>query len=843
MSKNLTRKGLTLGALVALVSSVIAGVPAQAANELTVAPSSGTSYNIASGSVFNLATTFAPGYTPSSYSQLKYLVKTDANSVINYAAGTSARSAANITSAATSVAVSTTSTAISAGISAATDIAYLGLSAATTTDTSRVEVTAFVDANNDGALTSGEWNTVKSVTFLKASAITPTVTLTAPTTGDTKVSATVVWGDLNIEQMSTETVKFTVGTQVASATSGTLADGVWTKDSLTGLAAAEAVTAQAYDGSTALGTAATGTASARTINTTNGLVANVLKGNDAIATAATAIATNTAATVRVNGTFTAQVKAYDTTATTALAAPGVAVVGSVPTLGAGITLRAATSSLTEISITVAGTKYVSNDVLRAATFPLKTDSTGVASLVVSSSGLTAGSTATITVKFAAQNLEAAVIATQTAAAYTVSDDAASAVVATNKNTSVSFNYSVKDQFGVLSTRTNERLKIRASHASGGAGIANQFIAVSGGKAAFTVKPETDITTDITVGADLQISTLDASTGVTSWADDGTDVADRTVKFRSAAYSFTTAPAIDATTGINGGAWTAAGAQKQTLTTVDQSDSTLTTGLVTPSAGTTWAKVTLTGSNAGESLTVSGTGVFLSIDGGTVAKDKATKTAENAAVVIYVASNTTGAKTLTVTNGTVSKTVVVTFDKAAATAGYKVTIGDLASQAQAGRAIDVSAVITDKFGNPVQGATVTLSSTGVGYLYSNSSTTSDASGRVTAKLIVDSGDLGTATVTANSTLADATVATASKSIELGQTDADVTVGGRAIYASAEFAKGKTVTVTIDGKRIYSKLFSTDAYTELKFTQKKAGKHTVTVRISGGLVYSEVVTTTK
>jgi hypothetical protein len=40
-----------------------------------------------------------------------------------------------------------------------------------------------------------------------------------------------------------------------------------------------------------------------------------------------------------------------------------------------------------------------------------------------------------------------------------------------------------------------------------------------------------------------------------------------------------------------------------------------------------------------------------------------------------------------------------------------------------------------------------------------------------------------------------------------------------------------------------LFSTDAYTELKFTQKTAGKHVVTVRVSGGIVYSETVTTTK
>jgi len=836
MSKNLTRKGLALGALVALASTVIAGTPATAAGEINVAPAAGTSYNFASGEQFVLATTLAPGFTPSSYAQLKYLVKTDANSTAKFAVSvTNDAALATAVGSATAQAVSTTSSAVVATGAGATTVNYLAISPVTTSVTSAVEVTAFVDANNDGALTAGEWNAVKTVTFKKAADLAPVVTLTAPATGDTSVKATVTWGDLNIEQMASEAVKFTVGSQVSSATAGTLATGVWSTTGLTALAAAEAVTAQAYNGSTALGTAKSATATARTINTTNGLVANVLAGNDAVATAATAIATNTAATVRANGSFTAQVKAYDTTSGTALAKSGVAVVATVA-LGAGITLVPASTGVTEVSVTVAGTKYTSNATLTAATLALTTDSSGLASVVVSSSGVTAGSTATITVSFAAQNITAAVVATETAAAYTVSDDANSAVIATSKNTATTLNYSVKDQFGVLSTRTNERLVVTATTAA----TVTQYITVTAGKAAIVVTPVTDSTADITVAAALEVSTTVPATGVT-WAANGTNVANRTVKIRAAAYDFATAPAVAYVwNGSASAAYNSTSNYKQALTTAALAGlAAVTSG----AANATWQAVTLTGSNAGEKLTVSGTGVFLSIDGATATANSATKTAEAAAATIYVASNTTGAKTLTVTNGTVSKTVVVTFDKAAATAGKTITIGDLAVQAQAGRAVDVSAVITDQFGNPVQGATVTLTSSGVGYLGNNSVTTSDASGRVTAKLIVDSGDLGTATVTASSTLADATVATASKSVEFGQTDVDVTTGGKALYASVEFAKGKTVTVTVDGKRLYSKMFTTDSYTELKFTQKTAGKHVVTIRVSGGVSLTETVVTTK
>jgi hypothetical protein len=796
MSKNLTRKGLALGAIVALGATVFAGSPAFAANEINLVPSAGTSLNTANGAVYNLATTFAAGFTPSSYAQLKYTLTTDANSAINYATGLSARTAAQITAAATSVAVSTTSAAISAGSTAATDVAYLGLSAATSAVTSSVVVVAFVDANNDGALTAGEWNTSKTVTFKKAADITPVVTLTQPSTGDTSLKATVVWGDLNVEQIADETVKFTAGTQIASATAGTLTDGVWVK-SATALAAAEAVTAQAYVGATALGTAVSGTATARTISSITGAV---VAGNDATA----------AGVVRTNGSFVAKVTALDT-ATTPVAAAAVAIKATVAT---SATLVAASTGVDEKSVTVNGTKYTTNAALAAASVALTTDATGAATVAISSTGLVA--TNTITVSFAAQNLTASAVATETDAAYTVSDDAASTVIATNKNTATALNYSVKDQFGVLSARTNERLVVTATNAV----TATQYIAVSAGKASFSVAPATDSTAAVVVSAALEVSTT--TNGSVSWAANGTNVANRTVNVRTAAYAFATAPAVAT---VGGNAYNATTNYKQALTSAALAD------LAATSVGTTWTTVTLTGSNAGEKLTVSGSGVFLSIDGAAATADSASKVAQAAAATIYVASNTTGAKTLTVTNGSVSATVVVTFDKAGSTAGAKVALGDLVALSQAGRSVDVSAVITDKFGNPVQGATVTLSATGVGYLANNGTTTSDASGKVTAKLIVGAAETGDAVLTASSTLADATVATASKTVSFGSTDANIDIVGKRVTAVASFSKGKTVSFYVDGIKKWSKVSTSDADVVLYYNLKK-GTHTVSVKISGG-----------
>ncbi len=828
MSKNLTRKGLAFGALVALTSSVVAGSPALAAGEINVVPSAGTSYNTIAGAQFTLSTTFAPGFAPAAYSQLKYLVKTDANSTVKFAAQNTVTGLATAVSGASAQAVSTTSAAVAGAATAATDVSYLGLSAVTTTATSAVEVTAFVDANNDGALTSGEWNTVRTVNFKKAADIVPAVTLTAPATGDTSLKATVAWGDLNIEQLSDETVKFTAGSQIGTATAGTLASGVWSL-SATALAASEAVTAQAYIGTTALGSAASAVASARTISDTVGLVSNVLKGNDSLATAATTMVANTAATVRTNGSFTAQVKAFDR-ATTPAAKSGVSVSASATT---SATLRPASTGVTEISVTFNGTKYTTNATLNAAVAALTTDASGLASVAVSSFGLVDGQTVTVT--FAAQNLSSAVVATQRDAVYTVSDDAASTIVATNKNAAASFNYSIKDQFGVLSARTNERLVVSATAASGTA-PATQYIAVSGGKAAFSVTPTTDNTADVTVIADLEVSTN--TNGTITWAANGTDVANRVIKVRAAAYSFSVAPAV----ALYNNAAPSTTVVSQPLTASALAD------LAAPSvSNATWAKVTLTGTNAGEKLTASAAGTFLSIDGAAVTADSATKVAQGTVVEIFVASNTTGTKTLTISNGSVTSTVSVVFSKAVETSG---TVIELTAPANAGPGTSfvVSGVVKDKFGNVVDtttGSTSTLSVTyegpGIVVPASGSITETNASGAFSFRVILGANETGTGVVTAtyDADGAGTTAAVvATKTINAAVVASSAASGSTGkFFASATNAAGKKVVVKVDGK--FAKSFIGTAAKKVISVAAAKGTKTITIFVGGKLSSTKVV----
>ena len=76
MSKNLTRKGLAFGALIALGTSLIAGAPANAIGEdgnVTLAPNVGTEYSVLSGSTFDLKANYSNAVAISGHN-LKFLV-------------------------------------------------------------------------------------------------------------------------------------------------------------------------------------------------------------------------------------------------------------------------------------------------------------------------------------------------------------------------------------------------------------------------------------------------------------------------------------------------------------------------------------------------------------------------------------------------------------------------------------------------------------------------------------------------------------------------------------------------------------------------------------------------
>jgi hypothetical protein len=249
--------------------------------------------------------------------------------------------------------------------------------------------------------------------------------------------------------------------------------------------------------------------------------------------------------------------------------------------------------------------------------------------------------------------------------------------------------------------------------------------------------------------------------------------------------------------------------------------------------------------AGQLVTVAGAGELFLVNGKYYKDTVSFFSGPAGAFAVTAFSQTAGDQVVTFTTGTTTVSVTITY---AAGPVALVTL-TAPAQAQVGQALDVVVKTTDKWGNVTGSAAnnttandnlgeLTLSSTGSGYFAASAVQTSATTGLATVKYIVGTADIGTAFMSA--TLDLATDVTGARSVEFGLTDGDVLAGGKRIFVNAEFAKGRTVSVSINGKRIYSKVQTTDNAVELAFTQRRAGTYTVTVRISGGIVFTEKVT---
>ena len=157
--------------------------------------------------------------------------------------------------------------------------------------------------------------------------------------------------------------------------------------------------------------------------------------------------------------------------------------------------------------------------------------------------------------------------------------------------------------------------------------------------------------------------------------------------------------------------------------------------------------------------------------------------------------------------------------------------EVPATAQAGTVVDVVATATDADGNPVAGADVSATSTGVGYLAIAKGTTDD-NGQVTLKLVVGAGENGTASVvaTSGSAVADAAQLTA------GVTDANITVAKKRVTVDWAFAANKKVVIVRDGVAIKSLVASSNAAGSYSFNLKK-GTHKVSVKVGGVTIDSQ------
>ena len=210
-----------------------------------------------------------------------------------------------------------------------------------------------------------------------------------------------------------------------------------------------------------------------------------------------------------------------------------------------------------------------------------------------------------------------------------------------------------------------------------------------------------------------------------------------------------------------------------------------------------ALVTITGTGVGFKFTTTGTSLDI------YGRDSITvRTGAAGTYSVEVYGGTGGLKTLSVTAGAATASSTVTFAAGGAVSAFTLTTP---GASEPGKTVDVFINLTDAYGNPVAGATVTLSSTGPGYLLNTTGTTL-VTGRYSTKLLVGSNDSGTAVISATVTIAGvATTKTSSIVIGVGAVAASeqkVNVGSFkgfvALYAKGY--EGKKMSAIVAGKWI-------------------------------------------
>jgi hypothetical protein len=399
MSKNLTRKGLAFGAAVALSSTLFAGTPAFAADELTLAPKLGTSYKTIESEAFTLTAAAAPATSQANIGQLKYQVVSTAAFTASAGAGNvtlDTTNASDTTSAASATQPANTKVfkADNAAVAGYQQTIALTSPAVAAGTPVTATVTAFWDANANDVLDSGEFTSpARTVTWVDVADVKTTTEIVAPVAGDTTIVAKVSFDDINNEQLT----KAAVGVYFTKGDGSTL----YPQATLT--AASQATTVRTYTGANNFVAGQTVTVAGLTTN-------SALNGAQTIATASATGFTTTASTATVNsvteaGTATvsadSQVRANVTwsatdkfkftsqTITALVAAGGVKATpvyepgaGSAPeatdTIGTAVTATVGTRAANDIT----GSVVASSEALPGSPNKVKTDGTVVVEALV-----------------------------------------------------------------------------------------------------------------------------------------------------------------------------------------------------------------------------------------------------------------------------------------------------------------------------------------------------------------------------------------------------------------------------------------------------------------------------
>jgi hypothetical protein len=629
---------------------------------------------------------------------------------------------------------------------------YGGIHPSSESATTVVTVRAFLDLNGDNIFqAASEPSGTQAVTFKKYSAVARSVTMASLNAGETtaRATATIAASELNLNQTDGKwsfrfsqwgpvgRISATSYSNIAASggTAGieqtyTFADGAglaFTRSAtIVSASASNSVSAQLmFFRSNTLGTAGLALSADGNSNehytdptsmsqvilwTSYGSTTVAAAGassfahyavkGDNVAGAAFAATNLREFTVRPNSTYTVR-----------LSASGV-VSGSAVT--ATFTFSNPALSATKY-YSVNGGSAVTSGTASAVTATVDNE-TGLASITITTTGFATGDVISVSAKLASL-AEVEIGLRAVALSYTLTADATD--LAITPGGSVSVGAVAKDQFGVLSSALNQRIRFSwASGYNGTATISDVVLAAGRASATMVHAPATS-TVAATVTAQLQ----DTVAGSNVWSNVGSAVTVN-VTPTNAANGFRTGLAKSYSATISYGA--------------DFSWS--------PVINAAYVIVT------GSSVVVSGTGLIFKDDVlGLTASDRITLPGDsNARVKFYVTARKAGTYTLTLTAGTATTTSLIVVADAFPENGSSMTF-DVSSM-ESGRAAIVTGTLVDANGNPVDTtggtAAIALSVTGTGATYVGSLTTdSNADGKFQVALLSGTNQTGTITITA------------------------------------------------------------------------------------------------
>lgn len=666
MSNNISRKGLAWGALVAVAASLFAGVPAHAAAGLTLAANSSSQVlSVPAGTSFQLVETASSEITGNYNTLAVQVVSNSAGAALVTVDG---RATASIRTTDSRVVIG------SAAIAAAANNQTIEIRS-TSSATATYTVTAWLDANANGAIDATEYSASQTVTFLSAADLTATTSFVkAPTyTSDARsIQVRTALTNVNTDQLALASVGGTGNSIVAAAVSIDLRSGTYdarlnpsqnaasvfvsgdarfyatqssrdtidiSDDSRVWFSGA-VFTAQAYWGTTKLGAS---------VSTTSGLINN----------AATSIYLDTLKSVNAkngdlaNGVLSAEVR---TNSAFVLSATIRGDSGSNLT-GVGVKFAVGSAnwvtSTIRVDVTANGatTSYTTSASLRAATWTVPADAAGNAQITVAISGSNTGDTNNdLAFTATSANLATKSVTVYQSAAAATTAAATPAVQAVVLGQAATVVATIKDQFGQAFTSGYvAKVTYSSNGSTAGSAASNSYALVTAGAASVSVTVDGTVT-----GAthyDVQLAKINANGSQTDVASPvAITIATRAASELAVGYlvGVTTAAAR-----VSVDAKTLVGASASSFTAVAQSISGR--AVITGDRFVPYAAVTITGAGL---YFVNTSGTF---DAGTTT----TQADANGYFTVTVRSNTStatnGASAVVSSGAAAAKTVVWTVD--------------------------------------------------------------------------------------------------------------------------------------------------------------------------------------